>query len=628
MAAPLIVLVAAMALAQGTAETKRTKITFVGAFDSSGQRDPAVTNVLSASINRSKRFTIVPSAQWLAAAEAADLEISASLRPPHVAALAEKLGISTILVAYVITGDALAARIELQALDASTGRVLVSDHRQVSIDFGAGSSSIRLSRQQADRLSASLISRVRPTPPPKAVVAPPPSPEPTPTPTPTPTPVVTAPPPPPLASEGDATPEPEASLESLLLQPPDIKVGANVTFAEWIYFFAPPPGKVPARHEVSGALQLTGTTTLYTAAVRLLARSDFGDPARNRLEAEEAWIEVGYGGLRLRAGRNIIVWDPFVNALSTPSSPITPKDDRDFVRGEVLPLTNLRLAYDLASPFTFELYYLPVPERSFGTFAPQGTAGGHFASSTRWYLEGSAERSLFPGKDVAPLVDAVDGLRAATPTFENAQGVARAFADLTWLRLSLAYGYVLSLNPTLVAGPARDDGTFPVSATYARQHLVHFAGAMTLGIVSTGVDVALTASPDLSSVDAGTTLTVGVASPPIAEVHRFGGGLVVLNGMNLAPTFASDPVGTSGTALLDTVLGPYAYYSLGPIELITVVVQIGVRAPNLVNLTQLSLRVGPVTTLLAASTAWGASDQLLGKVATADRLELAMKAGF
>lgn len=142
------------------------KLVFVGAFDSSGQRDPAVTAVLAASVGRSKRFSVVPIARWLQAADAAELEVVDSLRPPHIGALSARLGISTIVVGYVITGDALGSRIELEARDAVTGKVLVADRRQVSIDFGAGSSSIRLSRQQSDGLVAGLVSRIRSTPPP------------------------------------------------------------------------------------------------------------------------------------------------------------------------------------------------------------------------------------------------------------------------------------------------------------------------------------------------------------------------------------------------------------------------------------------------------------------------------
>lgn len=673
-------------LAQASKRVEKRKLAFVGAFDLSGQDDPGVTRALASSLARTKRFTFIPPETWAAAAEAAGAEGIGSTKNPAMTEVAGAVGASAVLVAIVIGGDALATRIELEARDPVTGKLFASERLQVSIDFGAGASSIRLTRQQADRLALAVLRRLPP---------------------------LKAPPPPPKGSASSSTntsgdggagggaiagvtgtgtgtsasgtntgtsagasgalatgadgagaatgggggggasvgagpglgntdpadsgdrveapAEAPPTLESLILQAPEIKIGANVIFAEWIYL-QDAPGKVPARHEVTGALQLTATTGLYTAQVRLLARNDFGDATRKRLEAEEAWVEVGYWGLRLRAGRNIVVWDPFINTLSAPGSPISPTDERDFIRSESLPINNVRLAYDLGA-LTFEAWYLPVPERTLGSFEPFTFERGRFVNPARWYTDGSTEAGIFGAATPARVVFQGAGpggvILAAPPTLQNAQGAARVFADFTSLRLSLAYGYLVSLSPTFVAGAPNAEGTVTVTATYPRFHLVHFAGAYNIGILSTGLDLQLTASPDVvSSFNARTTATIGLSSAPLAEEHRVGGGLVLINKANVVPTLVNDFANTATNTALDSIIGGYAFYGYSRLELITIFVQASVRAPNFGNLTQLSLKLGPITTLVGVSSAWGFRGTLFGDLSTINRVELAAKASL
>jgi hypothetical protein len=662
--------VVVIALLSASAGAEPARVCFVGALDAAGESDATLTRSIEPSFSRVKSLTVLPSSSW-----PADGELARSIEPDALKAAGSTLNLWAAIVATVDAADALGTRVQLRAVDVATGETIATSTRQVSVDFGGGAPAIRLSRQQADALVADLVRSLRshkPPPPPKVSAnTPPTAPSPatastasssTPPASGTPSspaasapapsaPSATAPPagaePTPAAStpsssspaaSGTASTTPpreanaeppapleEPSLESLASVKPDLKLGGNVGFTEWIYF-SQPPDKTPGRHEVLGALQLTAAAPLYTAVARILARKDFGDPDRDRLEAEEAYVDAGYAGFRVRAGRTIIVWDPWINVAAPPGSPITPTDTRDLIRSEVLPVYNLRLSYDFG-PATIEAYYLPVPERNLGTFTPEGSADGHAVSDSRWYIAGSFEKGVFKTAPSIPPI-ALGPLDPPAPSLENAQGAVRAFTALDWIRAYVAYGYVLSLNPVPVpAKTASADGLVDVAVTYPREHLVDAAAAVTLGLFSAGADLTMTAAPNLAKADAVSTLGLGLTSPLIAGAHRIAGGVVVITKSGLLPNTFTD-VKTDLTTLSSSTAIAYASYAFGRLEVKTIMLQGGVTAPNLLDLVQVKLRFGAVTAMAAVSSAWGGPKTVFGQIGDIDRAELSLSAAL
>ena len=81
--------------------------------------------------------------------------------------------------------------------------------------------------------------------------------------------------------------------------------------------------------------------------------------ARNRLETDEAWVEVSQGPFSFRAGRLYVSWG--TGSLYNPSDVLCSRDLRDFIRTEQLGVwaARARLSWPVVS---LEAYVLPVPD--------------------------------------------------------------------------------------------------------------------------------------------------------------------------------------------------------------------------------------------------------------------------
>jgi len=208
------------------------------------------------------------------------------------------------------------------------------------------------------------------------------------------------------------------------------------------------------------------------ASGSFLARHDFSDPDRNRLEAEEVFIETSWDSFSLQAGRAMVSWG--TASLSNPTDVINPMDRRDLAESEKLGTWMLRSGFILG-PIQIEGYYLPVPEAHRLPLAEGLDADGIPSSRSRWFLD------AFPrgGNGESLIVYQIGASSPPPATLKNGQFALRLATSLPGFDFSLGYAYLYDRIPTLHQRVSPPDGTNPntrVELSLAHQR-IHFITA-------------------------------------------------------------------------------------------------------------------------------------------------------
>lgn len=223
------------------------------------------------------------------------------------------------------------------------------------------------------------------------------------------------------------------------------------------------------RQEVEAALKVSIGDQRAKGVATLLARRDFAYAARDRFDIEEAYGDVTFGGLSLRAGRSFVTWG--TANLFSPADIINPRDYRDIVRSEKWASWLMRVSYGLG-PVSIEAYWLPVVEPHLLPLPSGIGADGELVSQNRW-VRGAIDTD---DADI-PLRFSFRDRGAPPPSLHNTQAAARATLALFGVDASLGYAYMFERVPTLrsdvqVAKPLPLYADVIVYTDYTRQHLI------------------------------------------------------------------------------------------------------------------------------------------------------------
>lgn len=232
----------------------------------------------------------------------------------------------------------------------------------------------------------------------------------------------------------------EASDEAIQLASLNATLGGRIAAVHHSYLARLPADKVAGKNAIDLALQAKAKTTGMLIAGTLLVRQDFSDPSQDRFEAEEAYIEVEQGPVKLRAGRAIVAWG--AASLMNPTDVINPVDLRDPLQSEKRGAWLVRAGL-LLGEILLEAYYLPVAS---GHLLPLPTGiddQGRLIGSSRWL----GDEVLVPDGQM---------LRAHTPELvvppaipQNTQAALRSSWSMLGADLSLGWAYQFDHFPTL-----------------------------------------------------------------------------------------------------------------------------------------------------------------------------------
>ncbi len=198
--------------------------------------------------------------------------------------------------------------------------------------------------------------------------------------------------------------------------------------------------KVNARNALDLALSAKAKKQNLLIAGTLLARHDLSNPDRDRLEAEEAYVQLNFDPVEIRAGRTILSWGSM--SLLNPTDLLNPMDLREPLSPEKLGVWVMRARLILGS-FALEGYWLPVAEQSQTPFFEGLDDEGRPQSRSRW-LDVEIE-----DRDDVPLRYQLSEPEVPEPGLDHWQGALRASASLWGADLALAGGSIYDRLPVL-----------------------------------------------------------------------------------------------------------------------------------------------------------------------------------
>jgi len=449
----LLALTLVLAALPGTA-AKRA-VCLVEVTDGSAQASvPLLTQALEAALGRA--HSVVSAKKLTRAARAQHLPRSQWASPEGLQALSKVLGFQVGVSARLSFAFGTWT-LTVTALDASTG----AERAEVR----ALLTRPRLSKERADDLVASLTAALDRAEPP-AVVAPPEAVE------------------PPKPKEGPAAPDEWAQATMGFEAPPSgaeasapsvgeslrldttVEVGGRVAFEHFGFFENDDASRLGGRDAVDAALRVKAAHPHATAFASMLARADFVDTSRNRFDPEEAWVELVFPAVSVKAGRLLFAWG--TGTLYNPSDVLNSVDYRDPLHPEKLGALALKLTAT-AGPLTFEAAYLP-------GISPSGT----LESSSRW-INGSID---VPSN--VPLTFHLGPFAAPSPRPSNSQAAGRVELSVGGADIGVGYGYLIDHFPSPHLEVVPQAGV-PVAADvyvdwlYRRLHVVTFDFEKTFG---------------------------------------------------------------------------------------------------------------------------------------------------
>jgi hypothetical protein len=234
-----------------------------------------------------------------------------------------------------------------------------------------------------------------------------------------------------------------------------------------------------------------------TAFVSILARYDFADTTRNRFEPDEAWLEVNFPGLTVKAGRFVAAWG--TASLYNPSDVLNPIDYRDPLDIEKWGTLMLKASVTLG-PATLEAYYLPVPDVHRLPVISGISPSGQLESRSRW-IRGDLDIT-----GPAQLNFVVSPMQPPPPRPSNTQVAARALLSVAGLDVSIGYAYLIDRFPSQVLEAVPDPGvpletTVYVDWLYRRLHVITLDAERTFGKLRLAAEAAAFLTRDLTATN-------------------------------------------------------------------------------------------------------------------------------
>jgi hypothetical protein len=262
----------------------------------------------------------------------------------------------------------------------------------------------------------------------------------------------------------EATPEPDpfqvsnegftGAAEAVKLET-TVEVGGRVGFDHFGVFDTSDATKTTGRDQLEAAVRLKAAHPRATAFASVLVRQDFADTVRNRIEVEEAWVEVIMAPFTLKAGRLLASWGS--TTLYSPSDVLNPFDLRDPLRPEKWGTLMVRAAGSFG-PVSVELMYLPLPE--FNRLPPVDSISpdGQLLGRSRWLRGGVAVPEALPVTfNVGPMV-------SFAPRPSTSQFAARAEASIGRVDIGVSGAWLLDRFPSLLVSVVPEPGIAPASA--------------------------------------------------------------------------------------------------------------------------------------------------------------------
>jgi len=259
--------------------------------------------------------------------------------------------------------------------------------------------------------------------------------------------------------------------------------------------------KVNGRRDVQRARVDLGFTAKAgipwaTAFGSFLARRDLGDSTRDRLDIEEAYIDVNNQRFALRAGFLMESWGKA--NLFNPTDVLNPVDMRDLLDPEKLGTLMLR-ARAFVGPLLIEGYILPAFESHRFPTADGLDGNGQLMSNNRWFVPPSPTINGLPAAYQFPTIS------NPAANLDNIEGGLRLSMSFAGVDLSAAYLVLTDRFPTvetsvqMLAGPPSASVT--TDLTYRRIHVITGDFERAFGGLRVAGEAIVVRTEDNSAVD-------------------------------------------------------------------------------------------------------------------------------
>ncbi len=265
-------------------------------------------------------------------------------------------------------------------------------------------------------------------------------------------------------------PSPEAAQAAT-----SVELGGRVGIEAVSYPESLGPDAPRGRHALDVALRARVDTERGRAYASVLLRRDFDEPERDRLDAEEAYVDLPLGPFTLRAGQ--LITSLGAATLYNPTDVLNPRDLRDPLDPEKLGTWAARVSLPLGTS-VLEGYYLPVPAGHLLPSIDGIDPDGSLVSRSRW-IGHVPDLGIAPPAGLPLRIELGDGGRPS-PAPQHGQGAGRLAMSLPGADVSLGYAYLYDRFPTYrlsVVPVFPTDGTPPyadvtVQPRLQRQHVL------------------------------------------------------------------------------------------------------------------------------------------------------------
>lgn len=402
---------------------------------------PRIEELLKTALLSNTNVTVAPTQELTEAAGRMKLQKRKWLDPGVLAPVADELDVDFLLSAVVKAETRYAFKVSLVAVDRSATTTVASSEVQIAVAPGKGRGGASFSSAEAQELVEKLIAAL----PPPATVAVPVDPN---------APAVDANAPDAFDTGwgGDPADTSTSNVDALLntLAPTfGGRLGVDSYFHPSDLYAPRDVDDVDGRQQVDLGIRASVGGNKASGHVALLVRKDFADATRARIEAEEAYADVDFYGLKLRAGRAYVAWG--TTDLYSPTEVLAHFDYRDFLDIEKFPTWHVKASYTF-EPITVEAYVLPVPELNILPPVERIGADGVIAGKNRWV------KGKFDGfaPAVVPVTVTLNDNGAPGPSLENLQPAMRLRFSGFGVDASIGGAYLFDRFPTLRAPNVND----------------------------------------------------------------------------------------------------------------------------------------------------------------------------
>jgi hypothetical protein len=268
-----------------------------------------------------------------------------------------------------------------------------------------------------------------------------------------------------------------------------VKLGGRIAVEHHSYFRDLEQQSVAGRNEAELSFEVRAGTETFFGFGRLIARYDFSDETRNRLDPDEAYVQARFGRFAFRAGRIVESWG--AASMLNPVDVLNPVDYLDLWDRQKRGAWMTRLSL-LLGPVELSAYFLPV---FMGHILPPLTGianDGSPQGSSRW-LPRTLPLPITPSR---VLIERSQP-KARAKNFQAALRVAASFAGID---LALSYAYLFDRMPNVQLAQTTQSNETTLTVTFAH-HRVHTIGleletaigglhlaAEALGVITENID--------------------------------------------------------------------------------------------------------------------------------------------